>query len=117
MSAQCSGTVWEGCHGYACGKPAKVEVDGKWFCGIHNPARIETRRAAQEIKWEAKRVEMGAKFALAKKREHLADCAPALLAALQLVAGDEWGSMSGVEMDDALSKARAAIKQATRGQS
>jgi uncharacterized Zn finger protein (UPF0148 family) len=32
-------------YGYTqCRSPAKVERDGEWYCGIHDPARITARR-------------------------------------------------------------------------
>lgn len=33
-----------------CCRPGKVEVDGKWYCGIHDPAKV----AARQAKWKAK---------------------------------------------------------------
>lgn len=45
-SRQCVGTVvgptrmdkWTG-SGYPCGKPGKRCIDGRWYCGIHDPER------------------------------------------------------------------------------
>ena len=43
-----------------CRKPGKVERDGKWWCGIHDPARAQARRdkdkaALQEFRDAAQR--------------------------------------------------------------
>jgi hypothetical protein len=38
-----------------CGKPGKVEVEGKWYCGIHDPVKVAKRRANTEAKWAAER--------------------------------------------------------------
>lgn len=35
-----------------CNKPGKFEEDGKWYCGIHNPAKIRARKAANQAKWD-----------------------------------------------------------------
>lgn len=40
-----SGTSW---HPSRCGRPAKVEVDGEFYCGIHNPIKAEARKAIRE---------------------------------------------------------------------
>ena len=33
------GDRWSAFHGRPCGKPARVERDGKFYCGIHDPER------------------------------------------------------------------------------
>jgi len=33
-----------------CGKRAKAERDGKWYCGIHDPVRVQERRKAEQEK-------------------------------------------------------------------
>jgi len=37
-----------------CNKPSKVEVEGKYYCGIHNPNRISDKFAKQSAKFEKK---------------------------------------------------------------
>ena len=50
---QCSEKVWDGWHHFPCQRPAKVERDGKWYCGIHDPEYIKAKNQAKEEKWEA----------------------------------------------------------------
>ncbi len=35
-----------------CAKPAKVHVDGKDWCAIHNPRRVADRDAKQKARWK-----------------------------------------------------------------
>lgn len=42
-----SGSVWSR-HNYLCGKRAKVERNGKHYCGTHDPQRLDSRRIARE---------------------------------------------------------------------
>ena len=30
---------------YPCGKPGKIEYNGKWYCGVHDPIKKEAKRA------------------------------------------------------------------------
>lgn len=65
MSEVCRDTVWQSFgngHGQSvpCGRTGKVYVDGKWYCGIHDPAAVEKRRkksaaryAEQTAQWRA----------------------------------------------------------------
>lgn len=58
----CSASVWQG-HSWSstpCCRPAKVEVDGKFYCGIHDPAKTAKRNAIrnaksrlQSLSWDA----------------------------------------------------------------
>lgn len=43
------GTGW---HCYQCTNNAKIEQDGRWYCGIHDPARREKRRKAKKEELE-----------------------------------------------------------------
>lgn len=51
---QCSAIIsidnWHTAH---CSKPAKIERDGKWFCGIHDPEYIKVKESKREVKYEA----------------------------------------------------------------
>ena len=29
---------------YPCKNPTKVEIDGKWYCGTHDPVKVQERR-------------------------------------------------------------------------
>lgn len=63
----CAASVFSGgsFRGHPCGKAGKVERDGKWFCGIHDPvkrdARRETDRKAREADWAQRERERVAK--------------------------------------------------------
>lgn len=59
-----------------CGRPAKVTVNGKGYCGIHDPVKA-TQKA------DAKRAEWNAQWERDRKRIRLEGAAPDLLAALQ----------------------------------
>ncbi len=50
---------------FNCGKPAKIERDGKWYCGIHDPEKRRLKIQAQDAKWQAERE--AASKAIAKK--------------------------------------------------
>lgn len=41
--------------GSLCRNPAKVEVDGRWYCGTHNPENVAKRRARDEERWKRER--------------------------------------------------------------
>jgi hypothetical protein len=41
--------------GHGCSKPGKVEVDGKWYCAIHDPEAVKRRDVAMRAKWELER--------------------------------------------------------------
>ena len=50
-------------HGYGCRKPAKVERDGYWWCALHDPERVVTKRQEREAKYADLLADMG-------KRDH-----------------------------------------------
>lgn len=86
MSETCNKIIFSG--GYSqyknvCGRPAKFEVDGKQYCGIHNPNKAPTKaQIAADANWE-----------LQKKKFRLERAAPELLALLiesQQDIGGDW---------------------------
>ncbi len=40
---KCGATVFHGFSSSRCGRNAKYEVHGRWYCGIHNPNRPKTK--------------------------------------------------------------------------
>ena len=50
---RCEERVWgSGSYkSHQCYRDAKVERDGKHYCTIHDPVRIEEKRKAKEDKW------------------------------------------------------------------
>lgn len=41
-------------HSHQCGNTAKVERDGRWYCGTHDPVRLREKQAERNAKWEKK---------------------------------------------------------------
>ena len=37
---------------YCCGKTAKYQTDGKWFCGTHDPTKKQARREKRHAAWK-----------------------------------------------------------------
>ena len=50
----CVGRTWHECGGWGnsstCGKTAKYEEGGKWYCGTHAPSRIGARREKRDAR-------------------------------------------------------------------
>jgi uncharacterized Zn finger protein (UPF0148 family) len=99
--------------GGRCTKTAKVERDGKWYCGTHDPvavkARDDARSAVRSAQWNAEQAIRARADAEAAEQKRRADLFPVLLNALKLI----------VEADDAhaldqhhIEQARAAIAKA-----
>ena len=47
--------TWGSLHGHNCGKPAKVKVNSKWYCGIHNPIKRAERQKERDKAYHDKR--------------------------------------------------------------
>jgi hypothetical protein len=64
---QCCATHYKNCWhpGVQCENNAKIERDGKWYCGTHDPAKQE----AKLLKWENARKAKEANWALQKRRQ------------------------------------------------
>lgn len=75
----CEAAVWARGYfrTYACGKTAKVERDGKWYCGIHDPVRLAEKRAARDAEYDRR-------YAENRKHQQLRDAAPELYEALRI---------------------------------
>ena len=48
----CCASVWGGWSSHHCGKPAKIEHKGGYYCGIHDPIRKETERIERDKKYD-----------------------------------------------------------------
>lgn len=102
---------------YTCGKTAKVERDGKHYCGIHDPVRLAEKRRRNQKAWdaeyEAKKKKFTEEKARADEQKRRADCFSDLLQALQIY--QHIVESGGVESDlkSAYENASAAIKKAT----
>lgn len=98
--------------GIQCSKNAKVEREGKWYCGTHDPVAVKQKREARDLEWRekyaAERSEEQEKRNAKAEIERRAGCFDDLLSALQ-EAVDGMGGSYYTWSD----KARAAIKKAT----
>ena len=110
-----------------CGRKASAEVDGKHYCGTHNPIKVAERRAAQEAIYEQRSKEFHAEWDRKKEAARRAECFPDLLAACKaMVAWDDAENNARPYVEDggiafrnrlqlcaeAFDKARDAIKKA-----
>jgi uncharacterized Zn finger protein (UPF0148 family) len=68
-----AGSQW---HRIACGKTAKVEHEGKWYCGIHDPVKKAAKDKEREAKWKAQ-------WELDAQRNRMQSAAPELYERLQ----------------------------------
>lgn len=70
--AQCIEHVYgrdRGSRGSPCGKLAKVERDGKPYCGTHDPVRVAEKRAARDAEWEREQAAHDRKHRVAACRD------------------------------------------------
>lgn len=112
----CGVTFSRGCPS-KCTRLAKVEVEGKHYCGIHNPIAIAEKNSIKHAEWEAKHEAIDAARAANKAKqaeiERRADCYPELLEALQYLLEREWQDDDFDEtLINARDKAKAAIAKA-----
>ena len=105
---KCSGSTYDPSgfgNYYPCQYKAKMQHEGKGYCGVHDPVRRKEKRAAQSAKW---RQDFAARMKHSDEQQHKLDAYPALLDALQQIA-------SGAGEFTARALARAAIEKATGG--
>ena len=107
----CCASTWSGYWNKPCRNIGKVERDGKWYCGIHDPAAVKKKQDARNAAYEAGRKEWQAGIdAQVKARNELARraaCFDDLLEALKGVL--RVADRATVEFD----AARAVIAKAT----
>ena len=63
---RCEERIYENFYSSQCQKTAKVERNGKWYCGIHDPEKVKARQDARQKKWEDK-------WARGKENQHQAE--------------------------------------------
>ena len=53
--AKCCAKIWEpgAWRPRQCSKAAKVERDGKFYCGVHDPVRLQAKRDETHARWKA----------------------------------------------------------------
>jgi uncharacterized Zn finger protein (UPF0148 family) len=94
------GVAWPRYH--ACGRSAKVERDGKWYCGIHDPVKRAEKAAVQHAKWMAE-------LEASTKKRKLDRAAPELYEVLKAVVAF-WDAITMEDrVKDIHDKARAAL--------
>ena len=63
-----------GWHRHQCSKNAKVEEGGKWWCKIHSPSYVKSRRAALEAKWDREAAERAKTYPSNVRRAAIEQC-------------------------------------------
>lgn len=53
MTQCCKSIYRTGYRGRQCAKSAKVEREGKWYCGTHDPEAVANRHNARVAEWQA----------------------------------------------------------------
>ena len=117
MSAHtCDGRAWAqgAMNSHRCRAKAKVERNGKHYCGRHDPVAVEAKRAARNEDWdrqfEERQEALRAARAAEAEQKRRADCYPDLLEALEWVMDR---LVDKHETDESAVFARAAIAKAT----
>jgi len=88
----CSGLQWSGYHRYVCGRGAKYEHDGKWFCKTHHPPSERARRdkknaeRAESFAWKMRLAAHSQ--ATEDERQRRADLHDSLIDALEKLANE-----------------------------
>lgn len=127
---KCSERIHSG--GYyqsTCSRNGKVERDGKWYCGQHDPVAVEERRAARSRRWDEEDARREAVRKEARIRRERADlCVTALegiadplefvtaAKALHLALGDVSSPFTVMADLDGLNTAQVKIGKAWRGE-
>ena len=114
-------------HSYPCSHSGKIERDGKWYCGIHDPVKRAEKQAERTAKWNAEweakkarwaaekqQAETAAKWAAVGPRllEALKSCEYEIMACLREESVREHADILSA-LQTAYDAARAAIKEAT----
>lgn len=55
MDKRCTKTSYAQYYGSRCNNPGKVQHEGKWFCGVHDPIKKKARADERSEKWAAER--------------------------------------------------------------
>ena len=114
---ECCAKVFRGYHHYPCVKKGKVQRDGKWYCGTHDPDKVAAREAERQAKWDAELKADEAKRKAERIRDARAAAFPALVEALRDLL--QYGSLDDgpgskqieAQVDAALAQADAIEKE------
>lgn len=52
---KCSERISGGFHSYQCPKSGKIERDGRWYCGTHDPVRIKEKQQERDDRKRSER--------------------------------------------------------------
>lgn len=117
MIQTCCATKWPNgsYRGVKCHNPAKVERDGKHYCGVHDPVAIKEKQQAKNAKFDAayeeRRKREKAIAAAEAEQKRRANCYEDLLSAL--IALTDCGAEAWGEDRPCVLDGRAAIAKAT----
>jgi hypothetical protein len=108
----CVGRIWDGYSSYSCGKKAKYEHEGKWYCKTHHPPTVQAKTDARNEKYEKERAEQRKRLAQQEaqrvEQKRRAELYPELLEVLkEIMSWEENEQMRWAQ------KARAVIAKAT----
>lgn len=103
----CASKTYSNMGWYPCRNKGKVEEGGKLWCRTHAPSIVAERRRERNAKWDAKWKAQAEhrrqRRAEADEQERRAECYPALLAALKVIARishlDDYTSTSKARLD------------------
>jgi hypothetical protein len=121
---KCCGSVWPAgaYRSYPCHHNAKVERDGKWYCGTHDPVAIkekqDKKKAESDARWKASQKLQAEAAAKRNEQERRAACFPELLEALKwhrdaLDLGDvAFYERHGFNVSEVMPRTRAIVKKA-----
>ena len=73
---------------YPCEKQAKVVVDGKEYCTIHDPNYVQGKKAEQHARWDAKWAADAQARRDQEEQARRAECFPDLVAALERIVAE-----------------------------
>lgn len=87
VKQKCCGVVLYRGWPHSCAKTPKVERDGKWYCGIHDPVAKKEKDIKRNAKWERKwaqeKIDRENQANAMKQKDHRDSCFPDLLEALK----------------------------------
>jgi uncharacterized Zn finger protein (UPF0148 family) len=91
VTARCEASTpgWRGYHTKQCRNRAKIERDGKFYCGTHDPVAVKAKRekqaAVERLKWARIRAVQDETDRLNKERDRRAEAYPKIIRGLQQI--------------------------------
>ena len=86
--------------GHPCGKPAKIEHDGKTYCGIHDPVRLkecnDAKVASERAHWARQREQNERAMVIVTENERRLALFDEMLEALRKCQGWMQGNRPGI---------------------